>query len=134
MSKGTTPKNKKQTKKEIEKMKILKIKKVTNLKFGLNLKQFYEILDYVSEFHYYKERIIEESKRIDERNFEEVQWLYKVIDELLDSDLYKHIPKQFLDYDWEDSLSEANKVEEAWTEECIAEQKELERWYYSTRL
>lgn len=115
-------------------MKILKIKKVNNLKFKLNLEQYYDILDYVSEFHYYIRAIAEESKRIDESNFEEIQSLTKNLEELLESDLYKHIPQRFMSYDWEDAICEANKVEEAWTKECIEEQKALERWYWSTRL
>ena len=115
-------------------MKILKIKKVTNLKFKLNLEQFYEILDYLHDFHYYKRSIVEESKRIDERNYEEVQFLGRCMEELLESDLYKHIPQEFLDFDYDSVISEANKAEEAWTKECIEEYKELERWYYSTRL
>ena len=114
-------------------MKVLKIKKV-NIKIKLNLEQYLDILDYLHDFHYYIKEIAEESKRIDESNFEEVQSLTKHLEEHLESDLYKHIPKQFLDYNWEDAISEANKVEESWTKECIEEQKALERWYYSTRL
>jgi hypothetical protein len=114
--------------------RLNKFKKVNNLRINLNIDQFYNILEYVSTYHYYIKEIAEESKRIDESNFEEVQSLTKNLEEHLESDLYKHIPQRFMDYNWEDATSEANRVEEAWTAECVAEQKALERWYYSTRL
>lgn len=114
--------------------KFNKFKKVNNLRFNLNLEQFYDILDYLSEFHHYNDRIIEESERIDERNFEEVQFLCSCMEELLESDLYKHIPQRFMSYDWDDAISEANKAEEAYIQASIEEYEELERWYYSTRL